>query len=161
MYIGKEFVNCTIMKSGVVANGKIVQPIDTALNLPQISKQDNNDIDLALELECDFLIASHTRSWKSISIIKEHIKKISPRPICVLAKISTCQGVEAFDDILKVADGIVIDRESLQVEVRMEKLFLAQKSIIAKCNRVSIVATHKQICKLIVKNIFHHKIYNK
>ncbi|KAK0163778.1 hypothetical protein PV328_002473 [Microctonus aethiopoides] len=109
---GKEFVNCTIMKSDVVGNGKIVQPIDTALNLPQISKQDNNDIDLALELE---------------------------------SKISTCQGVEAFDDILKVADGIVIDRESLQVEVRMEKLFLAQKSIIAKCNRVGkpVVVTYR------------------
>ncbi|KAK0073539.1 hypothetical protein PV325_009570 [Microctonus aethiopoides] len=109
---GKEFVNCTIMKSGVVGNGKIVQPIDTALNLPQISKQDDNDIDLALELE---------------------------------SKISTCQGVEAFDDILKVADGIVIDRESLQVEVRMEKLFLAQKSIIAKCNRVGkpVVVTYR------------------
>ncbi|KAK0079582.1 hypothetical protein PV326_008661 [Microctonus aethiopoides] len=109
---GKEFVNCTIMKSDVVGNGKIVQPIDTALNLPQISKQDDNDIDLALELE---------------------------------SKISTCQGVEAFDDILKVADGIVIDRESLQVEVRMEKLFLAQKSIIAKCNRVGkpVVVTYR------------------
>ncbi|KAK0181900.1 hypothetical protein PV327_000084 [Microctonus hyperodae] len=142
---GNEFVNCTVMKSGVVANKKIVQPIDTPLNLPQISKQDDNDIDLALELECDFLIASHTRSWKSISTIKERIKKISPRPICVLAKISTCQGIEAFNDILKVADGIVIDRESLQIEVRMEKLFLAQKSIIAKCNRVGkpVVVTYR------------------
>ena len=56
--------------------------------------------------------------------------------MCVLAKISTQQGLESFDDILKVADGIVFDRESLVFEIGVDKLFLAQKSVIAKCNRV-------------------------
>ena len=56
--------------------------------------------------------------------------------MCVLAKISSQQGLDCFDDILKEADGIVFDRESITFSVGSEKVFLAQKSIIAKCNRV-------------------------
>lgn len=123
----------------MISNGKIIQTIDTALELPGISEKDEEDINLALELECDYLIVSHVRTSKTIYMIKKRVKESSVRPICILAKISSSQGVDSFDDILKVADGIVIDRECLQVDIRSEKIFLAQKSMIAKCNRVSII----------------------
>lgn len=127
-----------------MGNNKIVQLIDNCtINLPELSEQDYLDIDLAIELECDFLIISHVKNWQTIATVKEYIKKLSPRPICLLGKISSNQGVENFDDILRVADGIVVDRESLQVDIRSEKLLLAQKSMIAKCNRVSVYILSK------------------
>ncbi|XP_057338019.1 pyruvate kinase-like [Microplitis mediator] len=116
------------MNTGRISNGKMIQPIDTALELPEISDKDEEDINLALELECDFLIVSHIRTSETIS-----------------SKISSSQGVDNFDDILKVADGIVIDRECLQVDIRSEKIFLAQKSMTAKCNRIGnpVIVTYR------------------
>lgn len=58
----------------------------------------------------------------------------------ILAKICTRQGLQNFDEILKEADGIILDRAGLELDIGREKLFLAQKSIIAKCNRVNIIA---------------------
>lgn len=117
-------------------NEKLVQLVDAVPELPQVSPQDDNDIGLALDFECDLLIVSHARDGKMICAVKERIKESGTRPICVLAKISSNQGLDAFDDILRVADGIVIDKAGIEVDVRPEKVFLAQKCIISKCNRV-------------------------
>lgn len=57
--------------------------------------------------------------------------------ILVFAKISSYEGLENINSILKVADGIVIEKNDLCLEIFPEKMFIAQKEIIGKCNRVS------------------------
>lgn len=66
--------------------------------------------------------------------------------ICVVAKISTQQGLENFDEILGIADAILLDRNSIEVDVGNEKLFLVEKIIIAKCIRVSVYLLNTCIC---------------
>lgn len=58
--------------------------------------------------------------------------------IRVVAKISTQQGLENFDEILSAADGILLDRDSVEVAVGPEKLFLVEKIVIAKCMNASV-----------------------
>ncbi|XP_074104623.1 pyruvate kinase PKM [Cotesia typhae] len=144
---GEDYIKCKVMNTGRLSQDKIIQAIDTSsLELPGISEKDDADIDLALELECHFLIVSHVRTSKTISAVKKRIEESSTtHSICVLAKISSSQGVDNFDDILRVADGVVIDREGLQVDIGSEKIFLAQKSMIAKCVRVGkpAILTHR------------------
>ncbi|XP_046742507.1 pyruvate kinase PKM-like [Diprion similis] len=129
-------VTCKVVKGGIVRNEKLVQLVDGIPELPQVSGKDDADIGLALDFECDLLIVSHVRNGQMICAVKDRIKQIGTRPICVVAKISCNQGLEAFDDILKVADAIMIDRAGIEVDIRPEKVFLAQKCIISKCNRV-------------------------
>ncbi|XP_048513437.1 pyruvate kinase PKM-like [Athalia rosae] len=129
-------VTCKVLKGGSVRDEKLVQLVDGVPELPQVSEQDDNDISLALGFECDLLIVSHVRDGRMICAVKDSIKKVGIHPICVMAKICSNQGMDAFDDILKVADGIVIDRAEIEVDIGPEKVFLAQKSMISKCNRV-------------------------
>ncbi|XP_015589639.1 pyruvate kinase PKM [Cephus cinctus] len=134
--ISECYVTCKIVKGGRISNEKIVHLIDTSIDLPQVSEQDDIDIGLALEYECDFLIVSHARDGKMICAVKDRAKQLGLKPICVLGKISTQQGLDCFDDILKVSDGIMVDRTGIEVHIQIEKVFVAQKSIIAKCNRL-------------------------
>ncbi|KAG7213001.1 hypothetical protein KM043_002339 [Ampulex compressa] len=134
--IGDTFVVCTVLKGGVIKDESIVHLLDSAVALPQVSKEDDAHIGLALDLECDFLIVNHARCAKMIYAVRKRIADIGTNPICVLAKISSRQGVENLDEILEVSDGILLDRASIEINVKSEKMFLIQKSIIAKCIRV-------------------------
>ena len=67
---------CKIIKGGTVKEESTVQLCNSILDLPQISEKDDQDIDLASELECDFLISSHTRNGKMLCAIKDRVKQI-------------------------------------------------------------------------------------
>lgn len=59
--------------------------------------------------------------------------------ICVIAKITSQQGLENLDEILNAADGILLDRKGIEVEIGDKKLFLVEKIIISKCIKVSLL----------------------
>ncbi|XP_015123632.1 pyruvate kinase [Diachasma alloeum] len=130
---------------GTIHRNMIVQPIDSPSNIPGFCKRDDEALKLALALRADFLILSPVPNGKAVAEIKDRIRKSGNRPICLLSKISSSQGLDNFDEILKLSDGILIDRESLQIVVGTEELCLAQKSMIAKCNRVgkAVVITYR------------------
>ncbi|XP_035724431.1 pyruvate kinase-like [Vespa mandarinia] len=134
--VGSNEVICKILKGGIIGNEKTVQLLDNVISFPIISKQDSKDIELASKLECDFIIVNQARNRKMISSVRDEIKKIGSNWIKILAKICTRQGLQNFDEILKEADGIIFERDGLELDIGKEKLFLAQKSIIAKCNRI-------------------------
>ena len=54
--------------------------------------------------------------------------------ILVFSKISSCEGLENIDEILRISDGIIIQKNDLSLEISAEKMFIAQKQIIGKCN---------------------------
>ncbi|XP_029044342.2 pyruvate kinase PKM-like [Osmia bicornis bicornis] len=127
---------CEIIKEGVVGDEKLVQLLDSAVSLPQISETDNEHVSLASMLECDIVIVNHARNEKMVHGIKSRLKHIGASDIRVIAKISTQQGLENFDEILNAADGILLDRDSVEVAVGPEKLFLVEKIVITKCMNV-------------------------
>ncbi|XP_076763134.1 pyruvate kinase [Xylocopa sonorina] len=131
--IHERAVSCKIVKGGIVRDNKPVQLLDTIVSLPQISEKDTQHIKLASKLKCDFLIVNHVRNEKMIYGVKSRLIEMDDPRICVVAKISTQQGIENFDEILNAADAILLDRDSVEVDVGPEKLFLVEKIIIAKC----------------------------
>ncbi|XP_047368243.1 pyruvate kinase-like [Vespa velutina] len=134
--VGSNEVICKILKGGIIGNEKTVQLLDNIISFPIISKQDSKDIEFASKVECDFIIVNQARNSKMISSVRDEIKRIGSNWIKILAKICTRQGLQNFDEILKEADGIIFERDGLELDIGKEKLFLAQKSIIAKCNRI-------------------------
>ncbi|KAF3423639.1 hypothetical protein E2986_13158 [Frieseomelitta varia] len=134
--IHEKAVTCRVVKGGIVRDNKLVQLLDSTVSLPQISDRDTGHVKLASMLECDFLIMNHTRNVRMLHGMKSRLKQMGVTKICVVAKISTQQGLENFDEILSTADAILLDRNSIEVDVGNEKLFLVEKIIIAKCIRI-------------------------
>ncbi|XP_011305724.1 pyruvate kinase PKM-like isoform X2 [Fopius arisanus] len=133
-------------KSGYVEIDKIEKEcVHHVSPKEELDEKYEEAIKLALDLHIDFLIISHVENSKTVSDMKIRVRKLGSRPICILAKISSPQELEKFDEILKASDGILIDRESLQIGIPVEKLVPTQKSMIAKCNEVgkAVLVTYR------------------
>jgi len=111
------------------------------LDLPIISERDKNSISSALNNDYDFLSVSFVRTKGDIEEIKQIVGQSD---IKIIAKIENQEGLDNFDEILSVADGIMIARGDLGVEIPYEKLPVLQKQLIYRCRAVGkpvIVAT--------------------
>ncbi|XP_076296623.1 pyruvate kinase [Lasioglossum baleicum] len=124
---------CRILKGGTVRDEALVQLLDSVVALPQLSETDEEHIQLTSFLECDFCIVNHARNEKMVEAVKTGFNEIGTLKICVIAKISSQQGLDSFDEILQVSDAILLDRASIEIEVGPEKLFLVEKVVVAKC----------------------------
>lgn len=125
--------------SGEIDNGKGVNIPNKKLAVPTISKKDLEIIDLAKENDAEFIALSFTRNVQDVNNLK---KKAGGFKGAIIAKIENSEGVNKFNEILEAADGIMVARGDLGVEIEPEKVPLVQKSMIRKCNqRGKIVVT--------------------
>ncbi|XP_076655565.1 pyruvate kinase [Halictus rubicundus] len=131
--IRERDIVCRVVKGGIVRDEALVQLLDSVVALPQLSKTDEEHIELASFLECDFCIVNHTRNEKMVEAVQTGFDQMGTSKICVVAKISSQQGLDNFDEILLVSDAILLDRASIEIEVGPEKLFLVEKVVVAKC----------------------------
>lgn len=127
-------VVCTVVNGGEIRDHKGVNLPGVGLDLPALSPQDVEDIEFGLELGIDFIAASFIRQATDILEIRHLVEK---RNHCaqIIAKIETPQALENLDDILRVADGLMVARGDLGVEIAVEEVPRVQKQIIAKANR--------------------------
>ncbi|KAK6644439.1 hypothetical protein RUM43_000706 [Polyplax serrata] len=130
-------VLCYVENGGILKNyQKVHIPMLPSL-LPAISNYDLECLNLAVEMDVDVVVVPMTRNSEVIKQVKKTLGETDRgKTILVFAKISSYEGLENIDNILKVADGIVIQKDDLSLEILPEKVFIAQKQIIAKCNRV-------------------------
>lgn len=70
----KSSIECIVTKGGTLGNEKSLEPIDTVLHLPDISEEDDSDIEFAINSECDFIVVSHVRRGETILKVKDRIK---------------------------------------------------------------------------------------
>ncbi len=115
------------------------------LGLEFISQKDQADIEWGCDNNVDYIAASFVRRKEDILAIREIVdQKCKDQAIQLIAKIENQEGVNNIDEIIKVADGIMIARGDLGVEVPPEEVPVIQKDIIARCHRagkISITAT--------------------
>lgn len=121
------------MNSGSIGSYKCVHLPGVEIDLPVLSEKDKADLHFALENGVNIIFASNIRSAEDI---KSYRKEIAGHEtdVKIIAKIEGGQGVDNFDEILEVADGILIARGDLGVELSSPRVLALQKKMIAKCN---------------------------
>jgi len=103
------------------------------LSMKFISKKDEEDLKFGCQNSVDFIAASFTRRASDILDIKKVLKKYGKPHIPVIAKIENPEAIENIDKIIATADGIMVARGDLGVEVPAEMVPVYQKMIIQKC----------------------------
>lgn len=145
-------IHCTVINGGPVSNHKGVNVPDTDLSMPFISEQDRADIEFGAKLGYEYIAASFTRTADDIREIRKILDQFGSR-MKIIAKIESTQGVNNIDEILDVADGVMVARGDLGVEVPMEEVPVYQKHIIHLAEvRGKIVVTATQMLDSMMHN---------
>lgn len=151
--ICKDRVVCVVKNGGKISNKKGVNVPDCSLSLPFIDDKDRKDIIFGIEQGFDFIAASFTRSAADIQEIRKILNEHNCHDINIIAKIENREGVENIDEILKVADGIMVARGDMGVEIPFEELPYIQKILIKKaCCLGKIVITATQMLDSMIIN---------
>jgi pyruvate kinase len=140
----EDAVTVTVVNNGTIGERKNMNLPGVKVNLPTLTEQDEKDIvDFGLKHGIDIIAASFVRKASDIEYIRD-VLGIRGAYIKIVAKIENQEGLENFDEIMHAADGIMVARGDLGMELPTEKVFLAQEYMIQKWNMFSkpvIVAT--------------------
>ena len=142
---GPEGVLVEIQDGGEMKTGKGINVPDADLELPVVSEKDLADIRFGCEMDIDIVAASFIRSADHVVAVKELLRLENKTDIWVIAKIENRQGVDNIDSILLAADGIMVARGDLGVEVPLTHVPRLQKMMIRKAcmiGKPAVTATH-------------------
>jgi len=150
--IKKERVTCTIENGGTLKPRKGMNLPGMKLSTPSVTQKDYENLEFALKHRVDYVALSFVRTANDITILRNWMKQRNfDKPI--IAKIEKKEAVENFDEILKYADGIMVARGDLGVELSPQDVPSIQKEIINKCNSVGkLVITATQMLETMVYN---------
>jgi pyruvate kinase len=132
---GNEIIT-RICNGGQLKSKKGVNVPGVSINLPGITEKDANDIRFGLEQGIDFIAASFVRKATDVLEIRRILEENDKTDVQIIAKIENQEGVDNIDEILQVADGIMVARGDLGVEVPAEDVPFFQKMMIKKCNEL-------------------------
>ena len=146
-------ITCTVVNGGTLSANKGINVPGVYLSLPFISEKDRSDIAFAVAEDFDFIAASFTRSAEDIMLLRAELQKLNCNKIRIIAKIENSDGVENIDDIINAADGIMVARGDLGVEIPLEEIPVIQKELIKKAyNAGKQVITATQMLDSMMKN---------
>lgn len=123
-------LTCVSRTTGPLGERKNVNLPAMEVDLPAVTEKDVRDIATAKALGADFLFASFVQSAAAV----REIRALAGKDIRIISKIESQQGIDRFDEILSASDGIMVARGDLGVQIPAERVFLAQKMMIAKAN---------------------------
>ncbi|GBG57854.1 pyruvate kinase [Sporomusaceae bacterium FL31] len=147
-----EDIITTVLNSGVIGNMKRVAVPGVAVNLPPLSEQDVQDILFGIKQDLDFIAASFVQRAADVLAIRRVLEEANAS-MDIIAKIENMEGVQNIDEIIKVADGIMVARGDMGVEIPVEEVPLIQKMLIEKCNQAGKpVITATQMLESMVSN---------
>ncbi|MDF2543241.1 MAG: pyruvate kinase Pyk [Herbinix sp.] len=150
--ITKNDIICTVKNDGVISNNKGVNVPGVHLSMPFISPKDYDDIVFGIKQGFDFIAASFVRTASDVLEIRKILEENNSQTK-IIAKIENLQGVDNIDDIIEVADGIMIARGDMGVEIPYEEVPVIQKMIIKKVyNNGKQVITATQMLDSMIKN---------
>ena len=150
--VGDE-IRCLVKNTGVISAKKGVNVPGVTLSLPFINEKDYNDLRFAVEQGFDFVAASFTRTMEDVRELKHILRELGGEKIKIIAKIENSQGVENLDDILSLADGVMVARGDMGVEIPLEEVPIIQKEIIKKVYGVGKqVITATQMLDSMIQN---------
>lgn len=151
--VGPHGVKVRTLNSGVICSRRGVNIPDAEIEMPAMTLRDIEDIKFGCREDIDFVAASFIRSADHVLEIKKLLRQEGKSEILVIAKIENRLGVRNFDSILAVADGIMVARGDLGVELPLYEVPRLQKMMIRKCysaGKPAVTAT--QMLESMIKN---------
>ncbi len=137
-------LKCKVLDGGTLGSRKHVNLPGIRVNLPSITKKDREDIGFAIEQDLDFVALSFVRRVEDVLEVRKIVDDAGGHQR-LIAKIENQEGIDNFEEILEAADGIMVARGDLGVEVAFEELPILQREMVRLCaiaGKPIIVATH-------------------
>ena len=153
MKIENKDIVCKVIDGGPLTNTKSINIPGMAINLPSPTEKDVEDILFGIRAGFDYIAASFVRSSQDVLNIRKILEENNGEHIKIISKIENRQGIDNFDSILEVSDGIMVARGDLGVEIPMEQVPIYQKEFISKCNKAGkpvVIATQ------MLESMIHH-----
>ena len=126
---------CTVRNGGELGQRKGINVPNVRVNLPGITKKDRDDIIFGIEQGIDFSAASFVRDAEAVKEIRAILKEHNAEHVDIIAKIENSEGIENIDKIVSAADGIMVARGDMGVEIPAYEVPHVQKMIVEKCNQ--------------------------
>ena len=150
--VGKE-VKCIVKNSGDLGENKGINLPNVSVNLPALSEKDILDLKFGCEQNVDFVAASFIRKAGDVKAVRKTLDSFGGVGIKIISKIENQEGLDNFEEILELSDGIMVARGDLGVEIPVEEVPFAQKMMIARCNEeAKVVITATQMLDSMIKN---------
>jgi pyruvate kinase len=146
-------VTCRIENNAVIGERKNMNLPGVVVDLPTLTEQDIDDLqNWGVKYNVDFIAASFVRKASDVAKIREVLGEAG-KGIKIICKIENQEGMENYDDILKVTDAIMVARGDLGMEIPSQKVFLAQKMMIRSANIAGKpVVTATQMLESMIQN---------
>ena len=149
---GKD-IKCKALNTGRLGSRKTMNVPGLKLNLPALSPKDIDDITKGIKAGFDFIAASFVRRPSDVLEIRKLLNDNGGSHIKIISKIESQEGIDNFEEILKVTDGIMVARGDMGVEIPMEQVPVVQKHVIKRCNEVGKpVVTATQMLETMTQN---------
>lgn len=146
-------IKCTFLNSGTLKGRRGVNVPNAKLKLAAMTEKDKSDLKFAVENDFDFIAASFIRKAQDVIDMKDYLKSLGNTDIKIISKIENQEGLDNFDEILKVTDGVMVARGDLGVEIPEELVPAAQKMMIKKTVAAGkFVITATQMLESMQKN---------
>lgn len=130
-------VVCEVVLGGLLKSNKGINLPGVRVSAPSLTVKDREDLDLGIELGVDYIALSFVREPDDVREV-QHIIERAEKEIPVIAKLERAEAVDHLEDILDVADGVMVARGDLGVELSPEDVPVIQKRVISAANRAGV-----------------------
>ena len=125
-------IHCSVESGGELSSNKSINIPDVPIPLPSLTERDEQDIKFGVEQDFDFIAASFVRRARDVEDIRAVLRKYGGEDIRIIAKIENREGVNNVDEIIAAADGLMVARGDLGVEIPAYEVPVLQKEMIKK-----------------------------
>ena len=146
-------IHCKVVTGGPLSNNKSINIPGVVIHLPALTEKDEQDLKFGVENDFDYVAASFVRKADDIRAIREVLHKYGGDKMRIIAKIENQEGVDNLEEILDAADGVMVARGDLGVEIPAPRVPVEQKRMIKTAiDKGKLVVIATQMLDSMIRN---------